>query len=259
MELLKASYINTTTALVVGSNTQTAEYVMNPDLSFQYVTSGFNDDLTTAAMRINFAETVTVNRIALMGTNLKSFDIFYNGVTASAFTMTTTSSTTTSKWTNNSETSIYIQCDSVDCTSVTIDMKKTMIANKEKAIGYLVISKQSLDFSKIPSAKNYTPMIDTQEVIHKLSDGNTRSQVIADRWRATVKLDFITESFRNSLRSLYNLHESLIFVPFGTTTSWDCVIFPCVWLGPFDFYKFSDNTPGAGFEGTIKLSETTPA
>lgn len=259
MELLKASYINTTTSIVVGSNTATAEYLMNPDTSFQYVTSGFNNDLTTASIRINFTETMSVSRIALCGINLKEFDVFYNGATANAFAMTTTASTTTSKWTSNSETSIYIQCTLVDCTSVTIDMKKTMVANKEKALGYLAVSRVALDFTKIPSAKNYTPLIDTQEVIHRLSDGNTRSQVIADRWKVNVRLDYVTEAFRNNLKAVYNLHEGLIFVPFGTTTSWDQVIFPCVWLGPFDFYKFSDNAPAAGFEGNIKLEETTPA
>jgi hypothetical protein len=101
-------------------------------------------------------------------------------------------------------------------------------------------------------------VIDTEEVVHKLSDGNTRIQVVADRWRANVKLEYISESFRNSLRTIYNLHDGLIFVPFGTTTAWDAVIFPCVWQGPFDFYKFSDNAPATGFEGTIKLWETTP-
>lgn len=259
MELLKASYINTTTAIVVNSNTQTAEYIMNPDISFQYVSSGFNNDATTATLKINFSETLTVSRIALLGINLREFDLFYNGVTANAFAMTATSSTTTSKWTSNSESALYITVAPVACTSVSLDMKKTMVANSEKAVGYMVVSQERIDFTRIPSAKNYTPLLETQEVTHKLSDGNTRLQVIADRWKATVKLEYISESFRNSLRSIYNLHESHIFVPFGTTTSWDQVIFPCVWQGPFDFYKFSDNAPSAGFEGMIKLLETTPA
>lgn len=258
MELLKSNYINTSTALVVNSNTATAEYIMNPDLTFQYVSSGFANDLTTSTLRINFSETLTVSRLALVGMNLKEFDLYYNGATANAFALTTTGSTTTSKWSSNSETAIYMTCTPVACTSVSLDMKKTISANQEKALGYFVISQEHLDFSRIPSAKNYTPKLESKEVVHTLSDGNTRLQTVADRWKVDIKLEYISETLRNSLRTIYNLHTGLIFVPFGTTTSWDQIIFPCVWQGPFEFYKFSDNAPSTGFEGKLKLLETTP-
>jgi hypothetical protein len=258
VELIKQNYINTSTAIVVNSNTTSAELIMNPDTSFQHVSSGFNNDLTTSTFRVNFNETMTVSRIALVGMNLKDFDLYYDGVTSNAFALTTTSATTTSKWINNSETSMYLVCTPVACTSVSLDMKKTISPNSEKAIGYFVISQERIDFTRLPTANNYKPILETKEIAHKLSDGNTRLQVIADRWKVDVKLDYITASFRNSLRSIYNLHEGMIFVPFGTTTGWDAVIFPCVWQGPFDFYKFSDDSPDTGFEGKIKLLETTP-
>lgn len=259
MELIKANYVNTTTAIVVNSNTTTAEYVMNPDVSFQYVSSGFNNDLTTATMRINFSETLTVSRIALVGINLKEFDLYYNGLTANAFALTTTGATTTSKWNANSETAMYLTCTPVACTSVSLDMKKTISANQEKAIGYFVLSQEHIDFTRIPSAKNYSPVIETEEVFHELSDGNKRIQVIADRWQVNIRLEYVTTAFRDSLKTIYNLHQGMVFVPFGTTTAWDQVIFPCVWKGPFDFYTFSDDAPGAGFDGSINLFETTPA
>src|SRR3990167_2584887 len=98
MELLKANYINTTTAIVVGSNTDSAKYIIEPDPLFQYVSSGFNNDSTTATLRINFSETLTVSRIGLVGINLKAFDLYYNGATASTFALTTTAATTASTW-----------------------------------------------------------------------------------------------------------------------------------------------------------------
>jgi hypothetical protein len=221
MELIKENFINTTTILEVNSNTEAAQYIMNPDTSFQYVSSGLNNDATYSTLKINFPETLTVSRIALAGINIKEFNLFYNGVTANAFALTSGAATTTSQWTSNSETSMYLAFTPVACTSVSLDMKSTQVANQEKAIGYMVASQERLDFSRIPSSKNYNPMINTEEVVHKLSDGNTRIQVIADRWRANIKLEYISESMRNSLRTLYNSHEGLIFVPFGTTTGWD--------------------------------------
>lgn len=258
MELLKANYINTSTAIVVQSNTATAEFIMTPDLSYQYVSSGYANDTTTTTLRINFSETLSVDRIALLGINLKGFDIYYNGATANTFALTSTGSTTTSQWSSNSETALYLHCTPVNCTSVSIDMKSTMVSNAEKALGYLVVSSQRLDFSRLPSADKYKPLLESKEVVHKLSDGNTRIQTIADKFKATVQLDYITASFRNSLRQVYNEHNSMIFVAFGTTTAWDTVIFPCVWQGAFEFYKHSDNSPDTGFEGKITLLETTP-
>jgi hypothetical protein len=260
VELLKPNYVDTSTSIVVQSNTVTAEYIMNPDTSFQYVSSGYNNDLTTTTLRINFGSTLTVSRIALSGINLKDFLIYYNGVTANTFSLTTTGATTTSDFSSNSETSLYLRCTPVACTSVSIDMKKTTTANQEKAIGYLVLSQERIDLSttRLPTAKNYTPMLETRQVVHKLSDGNTRIQIIDDKWKVDIKLDYVSRSVRDALLAIYKLHESHIFVPFGTTTSWDKVIFPCVWDSPFDFYKFSDNAPDVGFDGKIKLLETTP-
>lgn len=258
MELLKANFIDTTTSLVVNSNTAAAELVMNPDLSFQYVSSGLNDDNTIATLKVNFSSTLTVSRLALLGMNLKDFRLYYNGVTANTFALTTTGATTVSNFSTNSETAMYLQATPVACTSVSIDMRKTMVANAEKAIGYFIVSQERLDFSRIPAAKNYIPTLDAEEVVHALSDGNTRVQNIANRWRFDIKLEYISTSFRDSLRTIYNLHAGHIFVPFGTTTSWDQIIAPVVWPAPFNFYKFSDNAVGTGFEGSIKLLETSP-
>lgn len=257
MELLKANFIQTTTGIVVESNTDTAKYIMVPDVSFQYQSSGFNDDNTTTSIRFNFDETLTVSRIALRGINLREFSMFYNGATASAFSILN-GATTASSWSSNSETGLYLQVTPVACTSVTLAMKKTMVANAEKALGYLVLSQEHIDFPTIPAAKDYKPIWDTKDVVHELSDGSTRIQAIASKWQVDVSLQYISESFRNSLKSVFDLHAGMIFVPFGTTTSWDGIIFPCVWLSPFDFYKFSDNAPATGFSGSMKLKETTP-
>lgn len=257
MELLKPNYIDTSTAFVVNSNTAASTYVMDPDITFQYVSSGLNDDTTYSSMRINFSETMTVSRLALMGINLKEFKVFYDGVTANTFALTTTGATVASSWTSNSETSMYLQCTPTYCTSVTLDMKKTMTANSEKAVGYFLISQERLNFDRLPSANDYQPLRNSQQVVHQLSDGNIRLQTIADRWQATVKLNYITETMRNSLKAIYDLHQPSVFVPFGTTTSWDNVIFPCVWTAPFNFYQFSDNSPGAGFDGSMNFLETS--
>lgn len=258
MELVKPNYIQTTTGFSVQSNTTAAKYLFNPDLSYQYVSSGYADDNTTTSIVVSFTETLTVSRVALMGINLKEFRLFYNGATANAFAFTSTSATTTSIFTSNSQTAMYFPCTPVACTSVTLDMKKTMVANVEKAIGYFMLSQEILDFPRIPSAKDYRIELSQKSIVHQLSDGNTRLQSIFLRYKAEVRFDHVTTSFRNDLRTVFNRRGGMIFVPFGTSTSWDEVIFPCVWDGPFEFYKFSDDAADAGFSGRLKLLESTP-
>jgi hypothetical protein len=258
MELLKPNYIDTVTSIIVNNNSSTVENILNPDLTYQFVSSGMNDDTTTTTMRIAFSETTLVSRIAIAGINLKKFNLYYDAATANTFALTSTGATITSRWITNSESAMYLQCTGVYCTSVSLDMYSTQVANSEKAIGYFVLSTERLNFTRIPAAKNYTPLRNAKEVIHSLSDGRTRIQTVSDMWSFDIKLEYIDETMRNSLRTIYDLHAPHIFVPFGTTTAWDGIISPVVWQSPFTFYKVSDNAVSAGFEGSMKLMETTP-
>lgn len=257
MEFLNKNLLNTTTQLSVNSNTLTQANVFNYDLRRQYFSDGFANDLTTTTITIAFDETTSVSRIAMMEHNIKEYNIFYDGVTANTFSFTTTSNTTTSQFTSNSETSSYYFANTQDCTSVTFDLKGTQTADVEKAIGLIVLGNVLLDFERIPAAKNYKPLIEPKEIVHKLSDGGTRTHFVQDKNSAKIKYKFISETFRNSLKTVYDRHDAMIFVPFGTATGWDKILYECVWTGKFDFFKFSDNAVGAGFSGQIMLKETS--
>lgn len=257
MEILRRNYVNTTTQLVVNSNTSTAGNIFLSDVRFQYSSDNFANDLTTVTMRINFTETLTVDRIAIVGHNLKKFNMYYGGVTANTFALTSTGATTVSQFLTNSATSLYLRCAAVNCTSVSIDMYSTIVADQNKYIGYLVLSEKRTNFDgRVPAAQNYAPTLDTQSVVHKLSDGGTRIQTLEDKWNVQLSLDFITQTARDELKAIFDDHDEMVFVPFGTTTSWDAVIFPCVWAGGFGFFRYSDNAAEAGYTGSLNLLET---
>ena len=139
MEFIRKSFIVTTTSIVVNSNTATAANLMTRDPRYQYVSDSLAVDGTIATLRLNFDQTESVSRIALLGANLRQFRIYYNAVTANTFALTTTGATISSYWTTNSETAMYLVATPVDCTSVSIDMYSTIVANQNKAIGYLVL------------------------------------------------------------------------------------------------------------------------
>lgn len=255
MEFAKSNFINTTTAMVVNSNTLAAEFVMRRDTTFQYQSSGLNDDLTTSSMTVNFDSTQSVSRIGIIGMNLKEFNLYYDGVTANTFAITSTSSTNTSQWNANSETAMYLQCTQVNCTSVTLDMKTTIVADSEKALGYYFISDTHLVFDRPPTADNYRPLIVPKETVQRLSDGGTRVNRIGQKFRAKISYENIETSFRDSLKTVYDLRTEMAFVDFPTSTAWNEILYPVVWHGSFDFFNYSSNNPGAGFDGSMIIAE----
>ena len=259
MEFLRKNFFDTTTGIVVNSNTATVANLLIRDIRYQYVSDGLNVDETLATIRLNFNETLSVSRIALMGTNLKKFRVFYNGVTANTFALTSTGATSASNFSSNSETSLFLTAEPVDCTSVSIDMYSTIVANQNKAIGYLVVSNVLSDLDgRVPPSQNYRPVFTPKEVVHELSDGSFRTQVIDRKFSAAIGLDFVDTALKNELKSVFDLHDDFIFAAFPTTTAWDEVLFPCIWRGPIELHEVSDNAIASGFSGSIRLLETRP-
>lgn len=256
MEFIKANFLNTTTMISLSPNTQTgiASNLFNRDPYYQFYTDGMNSDSTTQSITITFDSATNVSRIGLLDINLKEFSIFYNGVTANAFGLS--GPTTTSSWVNNSVTSMYLKVNTIACTSITIDMKKTMAADSEKIIGLVIFSDNYYETSRTPSSSNYKPKFMSKQVVHKLSDGGTRIHQVKNKWQVDISLDYILPSEKNSLYTIWGLLVPFNFIPFPTSTGWDGICFESVWEGDFDFYEYSDNASVSGFSGKIKLRET---
>lgn len=255
MEFIKANLLNTTTQITVNSNTDTADNLFNPDPLYQYFSDGLNNDLTTAAITITFDTTTPVSRIALVDMNFKEFSIFYNGATANTFSITG-GDTSVSSYTGNADENKYFRFSTVQCSSITINAKKTITADQEKLLGKLLISDLNLTLTLIPSAKSYKPKIVPKQIVHKLSDGGTRIHNIKQKWSFDFSLDFVNTTQRDSLFDIYNSGDPFNFVPFGTATSWDAICPEVVWDGPFSFYEYSDNASVSGFSGKVTLKET---
>lgn len=257
MELIQRNYLDTTTQLsfALAGNAAIQSYLFNPDRRLQYFTDGASTDASTGSIKISFSSTTTIDRIALIEHNLREFTIFYNGATANLLTLT--GPTTSSSFTGNSATDSYFKLATpLAVTSLTFDLKKTIVANNEKAIGLLIVSSAELVFPRLPAASGYTPTIEPKQIIHTMSDGGTRVHHVSDKWKTRLSFKYITESFRDSLRAVYDQHTAFVFVPFDTATAWDGIAFESTWTNGFNFYKLSDNAPDAGYTGDIELKET---
>lgn len=256
MEFLKANLINTTTQIVVTNNTTVVSNIFNRDPFYQYYTSGLNDDLTTGSITITFDSATNVSRLALIDTNLKNFDIFYNGSTANAFTLVN-QNTTTSKWTGNTDSNLLLRFATLQVNSITIDLKKTITANQEKVLGLFFISDAYYTMNQIPNSGGYKPKLEPKQIVHTLSDGGTRIHNVRKKFNLGIDLDYVPATDVTSLRSIYDLQAAFQFQAFGTSTGWtNPVFFESVWLGAFTFYEYADDATTAGFSGKINLKET---
>jgi hypothetical protein len=148
-----------------------------------------------------------------------------------------------------------LACTQVNVTSLSIDMYSTQVADAEKAIGWLCVSSRLLDFAKIPDAGSYDPLMNVEQKEHKLSDGGVRIHTIERKFSASLKLKWISETFKNDLYDVWKSADDFIFCPFPTSTSWDGVAYEVVWPGRFDFFEYADNNQTAGFKGSITLKE----
>lgn len=256
MEFLKTNLINTTTQIAVTNNTTVVSNIFNRDSFYQYYTDGLNNDLTTGSITITFSATTAVSRIALIDTNVKDFTIFYNGLTANAFTLVN-QNTTTSSFTGNTDENLLLRFATLQVSSITIDMKKTITANQEKILGLLYISDLIYTLGKIPNSGGYKPSLNPKQIVHKLSDGGTRIHNVRNKFSLNIDLEYLSSTEVTSIRDVYDRSDGFQFCVFGTSTGWiNPVFFECVWTGPFGFYEYSGDAASSGFSGGINLMET---
>jgi hypothetical protein len=255
MDFLTANLINTTTQISLTNQTALASSLFNRDEYYQYYTDGLNNDLTSASITITFGTTTSVSRIALIDTNLKDFTVFYNGVTASTFTLVS-QATTASSFTGNADENVMLRFATIGVSSVTIQMKKTITADQEKILGLFYIGDTYFSLGKLPNASNYKPQRVPKEIVHTLSEGGTRVSRVREKFDLSINLDYVSASDVSSLKDV-KAQSSFNFAAFSTSTGWtNPVFFEAVWPGSFNFYEFSDEVVSNGFSGNIKLKET---
>lgn len=255
MEFLKVNYINTSTQLAVNSNTLTAANIYRRDPFFQYYTDGKNSDVLPMTMTVTFGAPAQLSRLALLDINFKEFRIFYNGATANSFVLTD-GSTNASSYTTNAQTDLYLRFATITVDSITLEATKTITANQEKHIGLLLASDLYFASVRIPASGNYKPRRNPKQVEHTLSDGGTRIHTVRKKWSTTFSLDNIDKTLADNFEALFDLQSAFNFIPFGTSTAWDGLLFEANWPGAFEFYEYSDNASSSGFSGAVRLKET---
>jgi hypothetical protein len=244
MEFLRANLYNTTTSIKVDNNTDGAEFLFDKNPDVQYTTSGYTGSTTASTISIEFAQPTVLTHLILQNHNIRDWRVYYNSATANSLHTAT----------GNSATSTYISFASLTVNSIQFEHIAGMSA-VERSIGELIVSERLTQFERNPSVDDFRPTIDRKQIIHEMPDGGVVVYNIKNKYRANLSWEFITPTFRNTLKSIYSDADPLFFIPEPTSTSWDGVGNECLWVGDFDF-RHSTNDKNQGHSGKIQLRQT---
>jgi hypothetical protein len=201
MEILSTNYLDTTTLINVSSGTDTSSYLFDRNLVTYYQSSGRNTNTSGVTIGVTFAASKNISRIALQGSNLKDFTIYYNSNTANTFNLTNCA-TTVSDWSQNSSTAIFLKFNTIAVTSVFILCTGTMAGGDEKQIAQFKIMDLNFAFSNNPDIKGYNPKLNVKEVEHEMSDGGITKYTFGDAFQTSIKLEFQSDTMYNHLYDL---------------------------------------------------------
>ena len=231
----------------VDSNTGTVQYLFdrNPNLTY----SSVNYNSTTATViSIELSTSTIISHLMLQNHNFRAFRAFYNSATANTFSPDI-------NVTQNSATSHYFSFTSITVNSIQIQVDNTIAGSVEKSIGEIIVTERRLQFERNPTADEWHPRIRRRQIVHEMPDGGAKVYQIRDKYRARIGWDFITESFQNNLKDVFEDATPFVFAPFPTATGWDGVAPEVSWIGDFNF-KHGDNAKDAGYSGDLDLWET---
>jgi hypothetical protein len=257
MEFLSANLVNTTTMLSVERNSGVTSlpYVIDPDTTRQWRASDSNLG-TNTCIQITFDQATEFDTIIFYAP-LRSFKIYRDGVTSTALSISGAATTTADYVNTSNVTNRYFFRLSQTYTATTLHFQcaRVITSNGFLAVGYIYVGNQLLDFSRIPDASSYIPAIKPHQIVHEMSDGGIRTQTLSYNRSVQLKFRNISQTFRDELKSIYDLHSNFGFVAFNTGTGWDGFFLNCYWEGDFDFYKLSEDHLSIGYSGNIKLRE----
>jgi len=243
MEFLRRNQFNTTTSVVPPSGTGTVEYLFDRTTSKFYETAGATG--TSVVLSVEFDQATVISHALLKSHNIKAGSIFYDSATANSL----------ASWTGNSDTSNYFQWASTTVSSIQIQMDSPITALSEYKIGDLVVTERLTSFERNPAAKDYKPKRPKTRITHQMPDGGSKVFQVSQKFRADLSWNFITDSFKNELYTVYELADPFEFVPFPTSTAWDGFSKQVNWTNDWDF-RHGTNDKTQGFNGKIQIMET---
>jgi len=244
--------INTSSQIYLSSGSGTAINLFDRKTNSKWTSVGESTDGTTATVSIVFNSATAISDIILVNHNFSAFNIIYDSNTANRFTpdLSVTGNTF-------SNTSYSVGTTTVN--SIDINIWNTHIADTEKFLGELTITKGSLVvFGTNPNSASYRPLKRTIGIERQLLDGGTINIRNDEKFSADITLDIVNTQTFIDLNSTWDSNSPFLFVPFPNTytANFEGTVKEVVWTGDFDIGQYRQNKISGGYRGNITLRET---
>lgn len=216
--------------------------VFNRDTSRVWQSIG-SDDSTTETITINFDEETEIDTIIFVGINWKDFNVSTsNGLIDSACTIdhpkgldvevfnwvddssnnivddednnivfVTGDSSAPGNIENYNRDTFYMGFDKQTVTSVTVEVSSTQIANKQKSLGYFIITKSVGNGSTRSELDTPTITFSNNEKVSKGLNNRSFVQKLQKTVKISIGFDLWQQSQVDLYEKLYNRQESFLF------------------------------------------------
>jgi hypothetical protein len=129
-------------------------------------------------------------------------------------------------------------------------MDKTIVALQEKKIGEAMISYKYLQTTY--EMNKYEPGYEPKGGQYQLASGANEQWFIAQKWKARVSFDYMSESEMTTLKTLFSSHMSFIFCPEPDTRPEET--FRVIWVEEYG-YPYTRYFKGLGYSMELNLIE----
>lgn len=189
------------------SNSEGVKYILSPVRWAKWFSVG-SSDATEETITITFSGSKTIDRLFLLGINLKEFDVkYFNGLSYVDFSNVVGINGVEKSTINEvdfSFDSAYYEFDQVTTSQVQIKARKTQSPNEEKMITTFLATKEIGTLQGFP------------KVSSSLSNNEKKSKALSQRAviqktyeTVSIKLGFKTHPFQNDLDIMEELFESI--------------------------------------------------
>lgn len=189
------------------SNDEGVQYILSPVKWAKWFSVG-SSDATEETITITLSGSKTIDRIFILGINLKEFDVkYFDGLSfvdfANVVGVNGVESASISE-TNFVLDSAYYEFDEVTTSQIQIKARTTQVANEEKEITTFITSKE------IGTLLGYPKVASSVSNNEKTSKALSQREVVQKTYeRVKFKLTFKTHPFQEDLDTMETLFESI--------------------------------------------------
>lgn len=190
VKFYEPSYADEGATIAVSSGDTLKDAMVNIDQSLDWVSSG-SDDLTTEEITIELSEAQNIDAIYLVGINWQDYKIFYNTNQNFSNVETLDGSESIIDITNYDKSVAYFEFNEVSATNIKIQVFNTQVANAEKRLGYIAITKKIGQPSAFWVAQ---PRVRTDLNVERLRGINNKDFIIKKERTHTATLSWQIQS-----------------------------------------------------------------